>query len=88
MINKILKIIFDIFINGTLLFFFINAFLNIDVLKISQIILLSILVINGYIINKKILRENKCRISWKQVLTAFGIGLTNMLFLIFAKKIF
>ena len=83
-----LNIVLDILVNFFLVFFLINAFLNLDLLKTTQSILLSVLIINAYIINKKIIRNKKCHINWKQILVACGIGIANFFFLLALRKLF
>lgn len=86
---KFENILLEILVNGTTLFFLFSSFVNIDLLRVSQIILLSSIIINAYLINKKVLRQNnKCNINLKQILTAFGIGLFNLIFFIGIKTIF
>ena len=75
-------------VNGVLGYFLLVSFLNIDLLKPLQILLLSVLIMNAYLINKKILRTKTCTIDYQPVLIGFGIGLANMVFLIVVKKLF
>jgi len=56
--NLILKII----INGGTLFLLFNSFVNIDLLKMFQIFILSSIVTNTYLLNKK-----KCNIEIKKI---------------------
>ena len=82
------NIILEVLVNGGILFFLFSAFVNIDLLKMHQIAILSIIVINAYVLNKKILRKNTCKISLKQILVALGIGIFNFIFLFIVSKIF
>lgn len=86
------NIILEVLVNLIILFFLINSFINIDLLKTSQMVLLSVLVSNVYIINKKVLRNRKkdknCKVKWSPILIGFGFGIVNFLFLLLLKKIF
>ena len=82
------NIILEILVNGGGLFFLFSAFVNIDLLKMHQIAIMSIIVINGYLLNKKILRTKDCKVSIKQILMGFGFAIFNFLFLLVIAKIF
>lgn len=82
------KVALDVLVNALSLFLLFSAFVNIDLLKIYQIVILSIIIMNGYLINKKILRSNKCKINIKQIFVALGFGFVNFLILLIIKKIF
>ena len=85
---KIENTILQILVNGITIYFVLGSFFNIDLLKLSQILILSIVIMNGYLINKKVLRENKCNINFKQIGVAVGMAIVNILILIIMKKIF
>jgi len=82
------NIILEILVNGGALFFLFSAFINIDLLKMHQIAIISLVITNGYLLNKKILRNGKCKISLKQILIALGIAIFNFGFLLMISKLF
>ena len=82
------KIILEILVNGIGLYFLVAIFLNIDLIKIPQILLISFILMNGYLINKKVLRSKECNISMKQTGIAFGMSLVCMIILLILQKIF
>ena len=53
-----------------------------------HVVILSLIVMNGYLINKKVLRAEKCKINIKQILVALGFGIVNFAILFLIKKIF
>lgn len=85
---KIENIILEVLVNGGSLFFLFSAFVNIDLLKMHQIVIVSLIIGNGYLLNKKILRKNQCNLSYKQILVALSIAIINFIFLILVSKIF
>ena len=85
---KIENVVLEILVNGFGLFLLFSSFVNIDLLKLPQIIFISLIVMNGYFINKKVLREEKCNVDFKQIGVAAGIGFANLLFLILVRKLF
>ena len=85
---KINRIALEILVNGLSLFLLFSAFVNIDLLKLYQIVILSLIVMNGYLINKKVLRSKKCNINIKQILVALGFGIVNFIILLIIKKLF
>ena len=82
------SILLEVLVNGFVLFFLFSSFVNIDLLKMPQIVVLSTIIMNGYLINKKVLRGKKCKINLKQILAGVGIGIFNFIFLFMLKKIF
>ena len=85
---KIRKVLLDILVNGTTLYLLFISFLNIDLMKMYQALILSAIIINVYLINRKVLRKDECDLGWKQVGVALGIGFVNFFFLLGFKKIF
>ena len=81
-----LQIILEILVNAISLFLIASAFVNIDLLNFAQIFLFSLIIMNCYFINKKVLRTHNCKINQKQVIVAFGMSVVNMLFLLVLKK--
>ena len=82
------QILLEILINGTAFFLLFNSFLNLDLMTLPQIAIFASIIMNGYLINKKVLRDKKCKISYTQLGVAFGIGVVNFIFLGLLKKIF
>jgi hypothetical protein len=85
---KFQQILLEILVNGFALFFLFNAFINLDLLKIPQMFILSTIIMNAYLINKKTLRNKQCNINIKQIGVGLGIGFVNLIILIILKKIF
>lgn len=83
-----LNILLDIIVNGLLGIFLVISFLHLDLLKIYQILLISVLIMNSYLINKKVLRRKDCKVNYKPVIIGLGIGLVNFIFLNIIRKIF
>ena len=78
----------EILVNGLTIFLLFSSFVNIDKLKMYHILILSSIVTNGYLINKKILRKERCKIGVKQILVASSIGVANFAFLMMFRKLF
>lgn len=85
---KLDNILLQVLINGMILFLLFSSFVNMDLLKIHQIAILSIIVINGYLLNKKLLQKEDCKLSWKQILVGLGMGVSNFIILFVIKRIF
>lgn len=85
---KIENIILEVLVNGFILFFLFSAFINIDLLKMHQIAIMGIIISHGYLLNKKVLRNHTCKLSYKQILVALAIGIVNFGFLFAISKIF
>ena len=84
---KVNQIILEILVNGIALYFLASSFLNIDLLKISQVLILSTIISNAYLINKKVLRNKKCEVNIKQIGVGLAIAIASLLFLSSLKKI-
>ena len=85
---KIRKLLLDLLVNGTTLYLLFISFLNIDLMKMYQALILSAIIINVYLINRKVLRKEECDLGWKQVVVAIGIGIANFFLLFVFKKMF
>lgn len=85
---NILKIILEILVNVILGFFLLASFINIDLIGPFQILILSVIIMNAYLINKKVLRRNDCKIDYKPIVVGIGISFVYFIFLNIIKKIF
>lgn len=78
---NILQILSQLLVNGITFFLLLNIFINIDLLKTTQIFIISSILLNVYLINKKVLFNKKCKFSYKQLGISVSISLINLFIL-------
>lgn len=86
---NIRNILLQILVNGLTMFFLFAIFMNIDLLNISRMVIMSVIVTQAYLVNKKLRMTNKkCVITFKQIGIALGFGMVTTYFFSIIRKLF